>query len=247
MNAVAPAATAAQSAQAAHVFVTGWRPGPAAAAMTAGIDPGFLAEVGWDPAAPGHVPPGRAPAGYPHGLPGRRLPDHRHQQRGGSASPATVGSPSMRLGDNHISLLPAPPAPLRGPAGCAVTGCAREWVSSRRRCAAATPTCAGAGVADGRFPGPGRTADGAAPCGVAACSRQRRNVDGRLLRRPPATAADRQESRPWFGRRLLAAVRAADRPRWRDQLPWPAAAGHRRGAGRAAAALPGQRRQDQGS
>ena len=51
MNAVAPAATAAQSAQAAHVFVTGWRPGPAAAAMTAVIDPGFLAEMGWDPAA----------------------------------------------------------------------------------------------------------------------------------------------------------------------------------------------------
>ena len=178
MNAVAPAATAAQSAQAAHVFVTGWRPGPAAAAMTAVIDPGFLAEMGWDPAALVMFPP----AGHP-------LVTRMVCRVDGCLTTATNSGRicfSCRrrlaehgLGENDIRRLPAPPAPLRGPAGCAVAGCAREWVSSRHTlCRSHADLRRALGLPMAGFLAQAGPLTALPECGVAACSRQRRNVDG---------------------------------------------------------------------
>ena len=136
--------------------------------MTAVIDPGFLAEMGWDPAA--LVCP---PAGHP-------LVTRMVCRVDGCGTTATNSGRicfSCRrrlaehgLGENDIGRLPARPAPLRGPAGCAVAGCAREWVSSRHNlCRSHADLRRALGLPMAVFLAQAGPLTALPECGVAAC------------------------------------------------------------------------------
>ncbi len=104
----------------------------------------------------------------------------------------------MGSADNDIGRLPAPPLRCAGPAGCAVAGCGRERVS------APAQLCRGhldlrQGTGDQPMaefiasPRPGRCRRCPSRAGWPPVRASAGNVDGRLLRRPPAAAADRPE------------------------------------------------------
>ena len=172
----------AVAAGGAHVFAD---PGidRHAAAIAAVIDPEFLAEAGWDPArkvlsfAPEHPLLGR--------------PVCRAAGCSTSAPAATRICASCRrrlaehgLGDDEIASL-SPRGRQRsgrGPDGCVVDGCAREWESaSSGLCRAHADQLRALPVADvDEFLAHRqiRPLPPCASCGVAACTRQRRHPDG---------------------------------------------------------------------
>lgn len=144
------------------------------------IDPGLLAELGWDPDRLVLAPPD-----------GHRLVVRPVCRVEGCSTTAPSGRgiclacqrrlARLGLRDDEIGLLPPPERPRRGPGPCLVPGCGREWVSSR------TGLCRGhleqhqaLGVEKEAFlalPAVVALAPND-PCLVAACTRQRRHPDG---------------------------------------------------------------------
>ena len=166
----------------AHVFVDA-KIDRHAATITMVIDPAFLAEAGWDPArkvlsfAPEHPLLGR--------------PVCRAEGCSTSAPAATRICASCRrrlaehgLGDDQIASLPPRGRERsgRGPDGCCVDGCGREWESaSSGLCRAHAEQLRALPVTDvGEFLAHRQTRPlpPCAPCAVAACTRQRRHPDG---------------------------------------------------------------------
>ncbi|HEY3689510.1 MAG TPA: hypothetical protein VGL46_04305, partial [Pseudonocardiaceae bacterium] len=102
-----------------------------AAHLAAVIDPGFVAEVSWDPASLTLSPP-----------PGHRLLIRMVCRVEGCLATATSRgrvcvSCRRRLAEHGLSAedidrLPAPQTAVRGPGGCVVAGCAQDWISSRQ-------------------------------------------------------------------------------------------------------------------
>jgi len=175
------AVTASEDAAPAwHVFASGVRPGPAAAAVAAVVDPGFLAEAGWDPVGLVLSPPAA------HPLLGRPV----CQAPGcGTTAPqrARICVSCQRrlaeggLGLSDAALLPTRPYPVRGPGACAIAGCAREQVSAPARlCRSHLDLQQALGIsAEELLSHPAaRPLPACGPCGVAACPRQRRDRDG---------------------------------------------------------------------
>jgi integrase len=144
------------------------------------IEPGFLAEVGWDAQRLVMCPP----AGHP--LLGR--PVCRVEGCSATASSGTricfacLGRLAERgLGADEVGVLPPRSVPTRGGRDCRVPGCARQRVSARLRlCRSHLDQRDDLQVedaeltADDRF----RPLPACGPCGVAACERQRRHRDG---------------------------------------------------------------------
>jgi hypothetical protein len=180
VTAVAAVPATAEAAQAWHVFAPGSRPGAAAAAVAAVLDPGFLAEAGWDPVRLVLSPPAA------HPLLGRPV----CQAAGcGTTAPQhsrICASCQRRLTERGLSpadvaLLPARPYPVRGPGACAVAGCARERVSAPAGlCGTHLDLRRALGISTDEFlrhPA-ARPLPACGPCAVAACPRQRRHRDG---------------------------------------------------------------------
>ncbi|MGH9010908.1 MAG: site-specific integrase, partial [Acidimicrobiia bacterium] len=155
-------------------------PEKSAERIWARIDPGFLAELGWDPDRRVLCPPD-----------GHRLVVRPVCRVEGCSTTAPSGRriclacqrrlTRLRLSDDEIGLLPPPDRSRQDPGPCRVLGCGREWVSSRAGlCRAhldqhqalsvemeaflAHPAVVGLAPND--------------PCQVAACTRQRRHADG---------------------------------------------------------------------
>ena len=147
--------------------------------LAALVDPVFLTEAGWDPA--GRCCPRRRPsAAGPPGLPGGGMLDHGTDPGPGLRRlPASAGRHG--LGEDEVALLPARTSRRAARAACAVTDCAREWVSSRALlCRAHLDQQPHAGARRGaaaRHP-LARPLAACGPCGVAACPQQRRHRDG---------------------------------------------------------------------
>ena len=163
-----------------RVFVPTHELDQPAARLAAVIDPGFVAEVGWDPASLTLFPP-----------PGHRLLVRMVCRVKGCLTTATSRGRvclSCRrrlaehgLGEEDIDRLPVPPTPARGPGRCAVAGCAREWISSRKglcRAHADLRSRLRLGLAEFLIHGCVEGLPALEPCEVVACPRQRRNDDG---------------------------------------------------------------------
>jgi integrase len=144
------------------------------------IDPGFVAEVGWDPASLTLSPP-----------PGHRLLIRMVCRVEGCLATATSRgrvcvSCRRRLAEHGLSAedidrLPAPQTAVRGPGGCVVAGCARDWISSRQglcRRHAELRSRLRLGLTEFLTQGCVRPLPPLDPCEVVACPRQRRNNDG---------------------------------------------------------------------
>ncbi|HEY2551601.1 MAG TPA: tyrosine-type recombinase/integrase [Streptosporangiaceae bacterium] len=173
-------AASAPAAQAWHVFAARIQPDPAAAAVAAVIDPGFLAEAGWDQVRLVLSPPAAHPL---LGRPVCRAPGC------GTTAPQSsrvCASCQRRLAGHgfspaDIALLPARPYPARGPGPCAVAGCAREQVSAPAalcRSHLDLRQALGISVHDFLTHPMTRPLPACGPCAVAACPRQRRHPDG---------------------------------------------------------------------
>jgi integrase len=180
VTAVTAVPAAAEAARAWHVFAPGSRPGPAAAAVAAVIDPGFLAEAGWDPVRLVLSPPAA------HPLLGR--PVCRAAGCGTTAPQHSriCASCQRRLTERGLSpadvaLLPARPYPVHGPGACAVAGCGREQVSAPAGlCRSHLDLRQALGISTKEFISRPETRPlrACGPCAVAACPRQRRHCDG---------------------------------------------------------------------
>lgn len=180
MSAVAPM-TAVQRAPSAvsHVFGEFGPIGGQAARVAAVIDPAFLAEVGWNPvdlvlAAPaGHRLLIRPVCGVP-GCEATALSGR------GMCQSCRRRLTEHGLAEEEAHLLPVQAPARRGPGGCLVADCAREWESStrglcrthgdlRRRLAVPMPEFLTHPLA---LPLPALQI-----CDVVACARQRRGSD----------------------------------------------------------------------
>jgi integrase len=163
-----------------HVFAAASWPGRDSAVIAAAIDPEFLAGIGWDPAALVLSPPL-----------GHRLIIRPACMAAGCL--ATVAGPRQiclscqrrlaehGLGDEQISLLPALPAPARGPGPCLVDRCGRERMSAPAglcRSHADLRRNLGLDVTGFLVHPLARPLPACGPCAVAACTRQRRHRDG---------------------------------------------------------------------
>jgi integrase len=152
------------------------------ARIAAEIDPGFLAEVGWDRRTGVLFPPADHPL---LGRPVCRAPN------------CTTTAPDRtricqacrrRLTDAGLSeeeVMSLPPRGQwragRGPQECVVDGCARTWVSSRKGlCHTHLDLQASLGMTLSAFLAHplGRPVAACEACSVAACTRQRRHRDG---------------------------------------------------------------------
>ena len=157
-------------------------PGPAwAERVTAMIDRGFLAEMGWDPDRLVLAPP------VGHRLVVRPVcrvegcsttaPSRRRICAGCRGRLAEAG-----LGDDQIGLLGPARRPRRLPEGCLVAGCGRERVSGPVglcRMHADQHEALGGGPTAAFLDAPAVVALAAnGPCRMAACPRQRRHPDG---------------------------------------------------------------------
>ncbi|MBV8350288.1 MAG: transposase [Mycolicibacterium sp.] len=153
------------------------------AAITAVIDPEFLAEAGWDPQrrvlsfAPEHPLLGR-PVCRAAGC----LTSAPASSR--ICASCRRGLAQHGLGADEIASLPPRVRERsgRGPDACVVDGCRREWESSRSGlCRAHAEQLRALPVADvDEFLAHRRTRPlpPCGPCAVAACTRQRRHPDG---------------------------------------------------------------------
>ncbi|MDP7733062.1 tyrosine-type recombinase/integrase [Mycobacterium sp. TY813] len=182
MSAAAVSAGAVVAGE-AHVFTDKAGIDRHAAAIAAVIDPAFLAEAGWDPQ--------RRVLSFPpeHPLLGR--PICRAAGCLTSAPPTTRICASCRrrlaehgLGDDEVALL-APRSRKRlgrGPDGCVVDGCRREWESaSSGLCRTHAEQLRALRITDvDEFLAHRQTRPlpPCPPCAVAACTRQRRHPDG---------------------------------------------------------------------
>jgi integrase len=154
-----------------------------AAAIAAVIDPAFLTEAGWDPAR-------RVLSFHPeHPLLGRPVCRAAGCSTSAPAAARICASCRRRLtehglGDDEIASLPPRGRERsgRGPDGCVVDGCGREWESaSSGLCRAHAEQLRALPVADvDEFLADRHTRPlpPCAPCAVAACTRQRRHPDG---------------------------------------------------------------------
>ena len=93
------------------------------------LDPAFLAEAGWDAALLVLLPPAA------HRLLGRRICQASGCETTAMGRNRTCQSCARRLATSGLSgdqlaLLPARAYPARGPDGCRVDGCGREWTSA---------------------------------------------------------------------------------------------------------------------
>jgi integrase len=163
-----------------HVFAPAHELDQPAARLAAVIDPGFVAEVGWDPASLTLSPP-----------PGHRLLIRMVCRVEGCLATATgrervCWSCRRRLtehglGELDIDRLPTRLAPMRGRGRCVVAGCARDWISSRHglcRGHADLRSRLRLGLAEFLIHGCVGPLAPLDPCDVVACPRQRRNNDG---------------------------------------------------------------------
>lgn len=154
-----------------------------AAAITTVIDPAFLAEAGWDPA--------QRVLSFPpeHPLLGRIVCRAAGCSTSAPAATRICFSCHRRLaehglGEAEIASLPPRDRPRsgRGPGGCVVDGCGREWESaSSGLCRTHVEQLRALPVADVAEFCAHRQTRPLAPCGpcvVTACTRQRRNPDG---------------------------------------------------------------------
>lgn len=171
---------AAATRDVSHVFATVGSLGGRAARLAALIDPVFLTEAGWDAVRLVLCPPPE------HPLLGRPVCRVEGCSTTAPARGRICASCRRRLGDHGLGedvsdVLAARTDPGKGPGGCGVAGCAREWVSSRQRlCRAhldqadtleilATEFCTHPAA---------KPLPACGPCGVAGCVRQRRHHDG---------------------------------------------------------------------
>ncbi|MGH3604113.1 MAG: tyrosine-type recombinase/integrase, partial [Pseudonocardiaceae bacterium] len=180
-TALVAAPWSAGTLETSHVFAPTHELDLPAARLAAVIDSGFLAEVGWDPVSLTLSPP-----------PGHLLLIRVVCRVEGCLSTATgrgrVCLPCRRrlaehgLGEQDIDRLPAPQTAVRGPGGCVVAGCARDWISSRQglcRRHAELRSRLRLGLAEFLTPGGcAQPLPALDPCEVVACPRQRRNDDG---------------------------------------------------------------------
>lgn len=179
----APApAVAAAAATCVHVFGAegGARPDREVVEVARLVDPAFLSEAGWDPAARVLFPP----------------PDHRLLGRPVCTAPGCAVTAPHRcrictgcqrrlaqrgLGADQIELLPAREGRDGGIGGCVVTGCARQWASGRARLCRHhldQRQSLGLGMAEFLAHPQTRALRAYRPCEVASCPRQRRHRDG---------------------------------------------------------------------
>jgi hypothetical protein len=181
VSAVEAVRTAAVAADGSHVFA-GAGIDQRTAEIAAVIDPAFLAEAGWDRTRLVLFPPSE------HPLLGRPV-----CRAAGCSTTATDQSRlcaacRRRLAEHGLDVDQLASLPARhrrsgrGPGMCLVTGCLREWVSSRtglcRTHSEQQRTLRIASVVEflaHRQTRPLRPCD---PCAVAACTRQRRHPDG---------------------------------------------------------------------
>lgn len=179
-TAVAVVSDTRTAPDASHVFAA--TPGleGLAGRLAAVIDPAFLAEVGWDTTRLVLSPPPE------HPLLGRPVCRVEGCSTTAPARGRICASCRRRLAghgltSNEIDLLPARTEPAKGPAGCVVAGCAREWVSSRQGlCRAHLEQAHTLDIPVGEFcthPA-AKPLPACDPCAVAACVRQRRHRDG---------------------------------------------------------------------
>jgi integrase len=174
-------APAVPEPQASHVFAAGIAAGWQAAVIAAGIDPVFLAEAGWDPVRLVLSPPAE------HALLGRAVCRAAGcmttaQQRGGVCVSCQRRLAACGLSVSQVSLLTARPYPVRGPGACAVKGCAREQVSAPAalcRSHLDLQQALGLSIEELLVHRLASPLAACGPCAVAACTRQRRNPDGR--------------------------------------------------------------------
>ncbi len=171
---------ASTSLDVSHVFASTEDVDERVAQVTAMIDPAFLAELGWDSTTLVLSSPSEHPL---LGRPVCRAP-------GCSTTAATRARicQSCRgrlagrgLSENEVELLPVRAGARHGPEGCAVTGCAREWVSSPTMLCRTHLDQAQAleiPVAEFASHPAARPLAACDPCEVAACPRQRRHRDG---------------------------------------------------------------------
>lgn len=163
-----------------HVFATAGGLGGRAVRLAALVDPVFLTDAGWDPAASVLSPP---PA---HPLLGRPVCCGQDCSTTAPARSRICASCRRRLdrhglGFDEIDLLPVRTGWAKGPGLCALTGCRREWVSSGRGlCRAHLDQADALGVGVAEFCGHPTAQPLAAcePCAVVACVQQRRHPDG---------------------------------------------------------------------
>lgn len=168
------------TADVSHVFATANNLEGRAVRLAALVDPVFLTDAGWDSATSVLAPP---PS---HPLLGR--PVCRGQQCSTTTPARSRICVSCRrrldrhgLDEDQIDLLPARTGWSQGPGLCAVTGCRREWVSSRRGlCRAHLDQAAtlNLGVAEFCRHRAAQPLGACEPCGVVACVQQRRHPDG---------------------------------------------------------------------
>jgi integrase len=169
----------APAAEVAHVFAAEPVDGHAVA-LAARIDPRFLTELGWDPASLVLSPPAEHPLlgrpvcrvqGCPTTAPTRARVCASCQRR----------LVELGLSVDELELLGVRSDPARGPGGCVVVACAREWTSSRHMlCRAHLEQAETLEVPAAEFASHPMAAPLAAcgACAVAACVRQCRHPAG---------------------------------------------------------------------
>lgn len=189
-------------ADVAHVFADEPVDGRAVA-LAARIDPRFLTELGWDPASLVLS----LPADHP--LLGRPVCRVQGCSTTAPTRERVCASCQRRLVERGLSVheleLLVRSDPARGPGGCVVAGCAREWTSSRDMlCRAHLETAETLDVPAAEFACHPMASPLAAcsACAVAACVRQRRHQAGhycdahqqrlRLARRRDPTLDERR-------------------------------------------------------
>lgn len=171
---------AAATRDVSHVFATADGLDGRTVRLAAMIDPVFLIEAGWDAARLVLCPPPE------HALLGRPVCRVEGCSTTAPARGRTCASCRRRLGEREFSeddidVLPARTDPAKGPGGCVVAGCAREWVSSRQGlCRAHLEQAHTLGIPAAEFctHPTARPLPACGPCEVAGCVRQRRHRDG---------------------------------------------------------------------
>lgn len=172
--------TAAATPDVSHVFVAAGGLDGRAVRLAALIDPSFLTETGWDAASAVLWPP---PS---HPLLGRPVCQVEGCSTTAPARGRICASCRGRLGEHGLSedetdLLPARTDPAKGPGGCVVAGCRREWVSSRQglcRGHLEQAHTLGVPAAELCTHPAARPLPACGPCEVAGCGRQRRHRAG---------------------------------------------------------------------
>jgi integrase len=154
-----------------------------AARVAAVIDSEFLAEIGWDAGCLVLSPPPE------HPLVGRSVCRAAGCSTTAPAASRICYSCQRRLAERGLSVDEIASLPARGrcrrgrgPEGCLVDGCERQWESSRsglcRSHAEQQRALRITGVEEFLAHRQTRPLPANAPCAVAACTRQRRNPDG---------------------------------------------------------------------